>query len=117
VSKGSPVGGHCPSADVLMQSVAEEFAARSVGVVLTGMGEDGAAGMEAIHMSLGRTFAQDEESSVVFGMPRAAILRNCVDQVLPLERIGEAIVSEVRRQSRSEARIALASGPTPLKEA
>jgi two-component system chemotaxis response regulator CheB len=102
VGSGPLVCGHRPSADVLFQSVAAEFGARSVGVVLTGMGEDGAAGLQSIHRGLGHTLAQDEESSVVFGMPRAAILRGAADEVLPLERIAEAIGSAVDRQVRLE---------------
>jgi two-component system chemotaxis response regulator CheB len=102
LGSGPTVSGHRPSADVLFQSVAAEFGSRSVGVVLTGMGEDGAAGLQAIHRVLGATLAQDEESSVVFGMPRAAILRGAADQILPLERIAEAIEAAVQRQVRTE---------------
>jgi two-component system, chemotaxis family, protein-glutamate methylesterase/glutaminase len=75
--------------------VAAVFGARAVGVLLTGMGDDGAAGLQAIRTASGRTLAQDEESSVVFGMPRAAILRGAAEQVLPLERMPEAIVAGV----------------------
>jgi two-component system, chemotaxis family, protein-glutamate methylesterase/glutaminase len=95
VGGGEPVSGHRPSADVLFQSVAAEFGPRGTGVLLTGMGEDGAAGLQAIRAALGQTLAQDEESSVVFGMPRAAIARGAVQQVLPLEKIPEAIVCAV----------------------
>jgi len=100
LGSGPHVNGHRPSADVLFQSVAAEFGGRSVGVVLTGMGEDGAAGLQSIHRVLGHTVAQDEESSVVFGMPRAAIQKGAADQVLPLERIAEAIEVAVARQVR-----------------
>jgi two-component system chemotaxis response regulator CheB len=104
VSPGSPVSWHCPSADVLFFSVAAEFGARSVGVLMTGMGEDGAAGMDAIHHARGQTFAQDEESCVVFGMPRAAIVRGAVDAVVPLERLPEAILAAVAGGVRTMAR-------------
>ncbi|HLA77598.1 MAG TPA: chemotaxis response regulator protein-glutamate methylesterase [Vicinamibacteria bacterium] len=90
---GPAVSGHCPSADVLFHSVAAEFGRRSVGVLLTGMGEDGASGLLAVRRMGGRTLAQDEESSVVFGMPKAAILRGAVEQVLPLERMPDAITA------------------------
>jgi len=102
VGHGPVVSGHRPSADIMFHSVAGEFGERAVGVILTGMGDDGATGMKALHDGLGHTLAQDEESSVVFGMPRAAILRGAVDEVLSLERIPEAIVAEVARQSRRE---------------
>lgn len=110
---GPAVSGHCPSVDVLFHSVAAEFGRRAVGVLLTGMGEDGASGLLAIRRMAGRTLAQDEESSVVFGMPRAAILRGAVDQVLSLERMPEAITAaaarplEVAAMSAAGAREAL----------
>ncbi len=93
LSGGPAVSGHRPSVDVLFHSVAAEFGRRSVGVLLTGMGEDGASGLLAIRRMAGRTLAQDEESSVVFGMPKAAIQRGAVDQVLSLERMPEAITA------------------------
>ena len=82
-----PVNGHRPSADVLFRSMAEVVGSKCVGVVMTGMGEDGAAGASAIHEAGGYNLAQDEASSVVFGMPKAAIERGVVDKVLPLSRI------------------------------
>ena len=102
LTPGSPVSWHCPSVDVLFFSAASELGARAVGVLMTGMGDDGAAGLEAIHHSRGRTLAQDEESSVVFGMPRAAIVRGAVDEVWPLERLPEAIVTAVREGARRQ---------------
>jgi two-component system chemotaxis response regulator CheB len=99
---GPPVAGHRPSADVLFASVASAFGPQSVGVVMTGMGEDGAEGLLAIRQARGATIAQDEDSSVVFGMPRAAALRGGADQVLPLERIAEAIVMAVQRKAQRE---------------
>jgi two-component system, chemotaxis family, protein-glutamate methylesterase/glutaminase len=101
VGGGEPVSGHRPSADVLFRSVAEEFGPRAMGVLLTGMGEDGAEGLQEIRGASGRTLAQDEESSVVFGMPRAAIARGAVEQVLPLEKIPDAIVSAVEGLARA----------------
>jgi two-component system, chemotaxis family, protein-glutamate methylesterase/glutaminase len=88
-----------------------------VGVVLTGMGDDGAAGLLALRRRQGATLAQDEESSVVFGMPRAALLRGAVDSLLPLERIPEAIVSAVRRQTRREPEAVVAAGGGRPREA
>jgi two-component system chemotaxis response regulator CheB len=104
VGGGEPVSGHRPSADVLFHSVAEEFGPRGMGVLLTGMGEDGAAGLQEIRAAFGRTLAQDEESSVVFGMPRAAIARGAVEQILSLEKIPDAIVSAVDGWARAADR-------------
>lgn len=86
---------NCPSVDVLFESVAEEFGSRAVGVLMTGMGEDGAAGLQAIRQAGGHTLAQDEESSVVFGMPRAAIQRGVVEHVFSLERMPEGILMQL----------------------
>jgi len=89
-------GGHRPSGDVLLESVAKAYGKGSVAAILTGMGRDGAMGMKAVKQSRGRTLAQNEESCVVFGMPHAAIEANAIDKVLPLERIAEEIVLMVR---------------------
>ena len=88
-----PVNGHRPSADVLFRSMAEVVGSKCVGVVMTGMGEDGAAGASAIHEAGGYNLAQDEASSVVFGMPKAAIERGVVDKVLPLSKISNYLNS------------------------
>jgi two-component system chemotaxis response regulator CheB len=88
-----PENGHRPSADVLFRSMAEVVGSRCVAVVMTGMGEDGAAGASAIHEAGGYTLAQDEASSVVFGMPKAAIERGVVDKVLPLSKISNYLNS------------------------
>jgi two-component system, chemotaxis family, protein-glutamate methylesterase/glutaminase len=82
VQGGEPVNGHQPSIDVAMSSVARRFAPDVCGVLLTGMGRDGAAGIAEIRDAGGFTVAQDEETSVVFGMPRAAIATGKVDLVL-----------------------------------
>ena len=76
-----------PSIDVLFESFAHVFGAGGAGCLLTGMGKDGAAGLLAIRRAGGRTIAQDEASSVVFGMPREAILLGAAEQVLPLDQI------------------------------
>lgn len=88
-----PVNGHRPSADVLFRSMAKVAGPQCVGVVMTGMGEDGAAGASAIHEAGGYNLAQDEASSVVFGMPKAAIARGVVDKVLPLSKISNYLNS------------------------
>jgi two-component system chemotaxis response regulator CheB len=89
-------GGHRPSGDVLLESVARAYGKGSVAAILTGMGRDGAMGMKAIRQSDGKTIAQNENSCVVFGMPNAAIEMNVIDKVLSLERIAEEIVLMVR---------------------
>ena len=86
-----PILGVRPCVDVLFQSVAEAYGPKAVGVVLTGMGRDGAKGLKAMKAREARTLAQDEASSVVYGMPRAAYASGAVDQVLPLGRIAAAI--------------------------
>jgi two-component system, chemotaxis family, protein-glutamate methylesterase/glutaminase len=82
-----------PSVDVLFQSVAESAGARAVGVLLTGMGADGAQGLLRMRQAGAHTIAQDEASCVVFGMPREAIRRDAACQVLPLPRIAHAMLS------------------------
>jgi two-component system chemotaxis response regulator CheB len=89
-----------PSVDVLFESVAREVGAGAIGVLMTGMGRDGASGLLAMKSMGAPTIAQDEATSVVFGMPREAIQLGAVDQVLPLERIApalEALVGVGRR--------------------
>jgi two-component system chemotaxis response regulator CheB len=91
LSSGPPVNGCRPSADVTMKSAAEVYGRRTIGVIMTGMGKDGAAGMAAIKAAEGRTVAQDRESSVIFGMPRAAIEAGVVDYVVPLDEIANRL--------------------------
>jgi two-component system, chemotaxis family, protein-glutamate methylesterase/glutaminase len=83
-----PVNGHRPSADVLFHSVAQEFGPMSVGLIMTGMGEDGSEGLGAIRSAGGMTIAQSEDTCVVSGMPRAAILKGHAAKILPLENLG-----------------------------
>jgi two-component system, chemotaxis family, protein-glutamate methylesterase/glutaminase len=85
-----------PSATVLFKSAAAVYGAAVAGVLLTGMGDDGALGLKAIHDAGGITLAQDEASSVVYGMPRAAAELGAVDRVLPLERVAPAIIALAR---------------------
>jgi two-component system, chemotaxis family, protein-glutamate methylesterase/glutaminase len=83
----APVSGHRPSVDLLFQSVANVAGASAAGVLLTGMGSDGAAGLLAMHKVGSRTICQDEASCVVFGMPRSAIELGAADAILPLDSI------------------------------
>lgn len=93
VAAGARVNGHCPSVDVLMLSVARHAGAQAVGVLLTGMGSDGAEGMRAIRQAGGATIAQDEMTSIVYGMPKEAYLRGGAEKVAPLHHIPGQILS------------------------
>lgn len=83
---------YIPSADSLFESVARAYDNRAVGVILTGMGADGAAGLKRMHDRGAATIAQDEETCTVFGMPKAAIDLGAADRVLPIQAIGAAII-------------------------
>jgi len=85
LSDDPPANGHRPSADVLFHSVAEEFKNHAIGVLMTGMGDDGAEGLGAIKKAGGMTIAQNEESCVVFGMPKVAIERGYAVRVVGLD--------------------------------
>lgn len=89
-----------PSVDLLFESVAASLGAEAAGCLLTGMGRDGAQGLLAIRRAGGRTIAQDEASSVVFGMPREAIQIHAAEQVLPIDRIGPALGALTRHAKR-----------------
>ncbi|HZJ72489.1 MAG TPA: CheB methylesterase domain-containing protein, partial [Planctomycetota bacterium] len=91
LTDGPPVNGCRPAADVTMISAARVWGRRLVGVVMTGMGKDGAAGLRAIKHADGKTLAQDKESSVIFGMPRAAIELGVVDEVVALDDIPDRL--------------------------
>ena len=93
-----PVGRHRPAVDVLFNSVAQHAGKNALGMLLTGMGEDGARGLLEMRGSGAMTIAQDEASSVVFGMPKAAIDRNAAQQILPLDRMAHAIAAFAARQ-------------------
>lgn len=90
-SKAEPYQGHRPSVNVLFESVAQCFGKAAVAVLLTGMGRDGATGMQAVARAGGLTIAQNEASSLVFGMPKEAIALNAVSHVMPLGEIGPAL--------------------------
>ena len=93
VADGPLVNRHKPSVDVLFRSVAKFAGANALGIIMTGMGDDGARGMKEMHDAGAKTIAQDEQSCVVFGMPKEAIKLGVVDQTIPLNQIPSAIVS------------------------
>jgi two-component system chemotaxis response regulator CheB len=88
------VNGHRPSADVMFKSVAEEFGTRAIGVIMTGMGEDGAQGLGLIKATGGTTIAQGEQSCIVFGMPKAAIERGHAMRVIELEAMASTLQAQ-----------------------
>src|ERR1700736_6227760 len=94
LNDGAPVNGHRPSVDVLFHSVAQEFGLTSIGVIMTGMGDDGAAGLGAIKAAGGMTIAQSEESCVVSGMPRAAIAKGYANRIVPLDGLATYLASQ-----------------------
>lgn len=98
IVEGAYVSRHRPSVDVLFRSAAQAAGANAVGVILTGMGDDGAAGMKEMHDAGARTLAQDEATCVVYGMPREAVMAGGVDLVLPLGRMAEEITLLARHR-------------------
>lgn len=93
---GEKVSGHCPSVDVLFSSVAEAAGANAVGVILTGMGGDGAEGLLKMRNAGAYTIGQDEETCVVYGMPAVAFKKGAVVTQLPLQKIAEQILLKVK---------------------
>jgi two-component system chemotaxis response regulator CheB len=91
VADGPPVNRHKPSVDVLFKAAAECAGQDVLGVILTGMGDDGARGMKLLHDKGARTIAQNEETCVVFGMPKEAINLGAVDDVIPIQQVANAI--------------------------
>ncbi|HET8649138.1 MAG TPA: chemotaxis-specific protein-glutamate methyltransferase CheB [Gemmatimonadales bacterium] len=92
----APIGGFRPSATFLFESLAQRYGSSAVAVILTGMGRDGVDGLRAVHRAGGQVIAQDEATSVVYGMPREAALAGVVNAVLPVERIAERLIALTR---------------------
>ena len=94
LSDDARVNGHRPSADVMFRSLAEEFGARGIGIIMTGMGEDGAQALGMVKAAGGLTIAQSEQSCIVFGMPKAAIERGHAMRIVDLEGIASALQAQ-----------------------
>ena len=95
VEPGAKVSGHCPSVDVLMHSVAQHAGPRGIGILLTGMGSDGAEGMKAMRHAGAITFAQDEQTCVVFGMPKEAYQRGGAEKLVPLQDMAKQLLASL----------------------
>jgi two-component system, chemotaxis family, protein-glutamate methylesterase/glutaminase len=91
VADGPPVNRHKPAVDVLFKTAAECAGRDALGIILTGMGDDGSRGMKMLHDKGARTIAQNEETCVVFGMPKEAIALGAVDDVIPIQQVAKAI--------------------------
>jgi len=92
ISDEGKVCGHRPSVEVMMQSVAKHVGMNAIGIMLSGMGKDGATGMLAMRKAGARTVAQDEATSIVFGMPKEAYELGGAERLLPLQKIAEEVV-------------------------
>lgn len=105
LSQAPPVSRHRPSVDVLFQSIAQHAGVNAIGVILTGMGKDGAAGMLEMKQAGAYNYAQDEASCVIFGMPRVAIEMGGVDEVVSLQNMGERVVSRLMATRKAGMRV------------
>jgi two-component system chemotaxis response regulator CheB len=105
LSDGPKVNGHRPSVDVMFTSVTRAVGGRAIGVLLTGMGRDGADGLLALRDAGAETIGQDEQSSVVYGMPRVAFEIGAVTRQMPLDRIGETLVRLANAHQASMQRV------------
>ena len=103
LSDGPVVDGHRPSATHLFRSVAAAYGRHTLGVILTGMGEDGASGLVTVQQAGGWVIGQDEASSVVYGMPGAAVARGVVNQVVPLTQVAPTIQAALQRGRTTRA--------------
>jgi two-component system chemotaxis response regulator CheB len=98
--EGEKVNGHCPSVDVLFNSVARYAGSNALGIILTGMGKDGAEGLLNMKKNGARTFSQDESSSVVFGMPNEAFKNGGAEELVPLQKISSKMVQVINEMRK-----------------
>lgn len=99
LTDGERVSGHKPSVDVLFESICKSAGSNALGVLLTGMGRDGAEGLHKMFNNSCETFCQDEASCIVFGMPKVAIEKGAAKHILPLEAMGKAIMHSVEKMA------------------
>ena len=104
LSEGAPVNRHRPSVDVLFRSVAQKVGPNAIGAILTGMGDDGARGLKEMQSVGSPTVAQDEASSVVWGMPGSAVRLGAADHVVPLRSMAEQLLRLARKESVEQSR-------------
>ena len=100
IADGAPVNRHKPSVDMLFNSAAHFFGTRAIGILLTGMGNDGAAGLKKMKDQGARTIVQDEASSAVFGMPKEAIRLGAADVVCALDQIPTALLRMIKEPEK-----------------
>lgn len=105
LSDAAPVSRHKPSVDVLFDSAAKEAGKNAIGLIMTGMGKDGAAGMAKMKQAGAYNYAQDEASCVVFGMPKEAIAHGGVDEVLPLKDMPQAVIRQLNSSGSRALRV------------
>lgn len=105
LSDGPPVSRHRPSVDVLFRSAANCAGKNAIGIIMTGMGDDGAAGMLEMHQAGAHTLAQDEQSCVVFGMPKEAIARGGVNEIVPLQDLSRRLSFWLSSQGKRGFRV------------
>jgi two-component system chemotaxis response regulator CheB len=103
LNDGPPVNRHCPSVDVLFRSVAQKVGPNAVGVILTGMGDDGARGLKEMRDAGAPTIAQDEATSVVWGMPGAAVKLGAVGEILPLDKVAAAVMRQAETTAGAQS--------------
>jgi two-component system chemotaxis response regulator CheB len=105
LNQAENVNGHRPSVDILMHSVAMEYGSRAVGVIMTGMGKDGAEGLRELHRRGGHVIAQDKDSSVIYGMNREVVQNGSADDVVPVNDIAQRIVDLLKDRTTSRKAI------------
>jgi two-component system chemotaxis response regulator CheB len=105
LNDGPPVNRHRPAVDVMFRSVAQSAGANALGVLLTVMGDDGARGLKELQAAGAPTIAQDEATSVVWGMPGSAVKLGAADRVIPLTQVAEAIMAWATSTSENQSRV------------